>query len=333
MQVDLEAAKLGIVGLSREQMPPVMATIKRSWVTMVALCILVYTLFIARMSAGTAATISGLLCLPLFAVLSENRKTYFKRLIKALEESGRMLLIVGGVMAAAGIVVGAFNISGMSFSISYLLAEAGKSHVMFLLIGAAVASMILGMGMPSAAAYALVAILIAPALVKFGIIPMAAHLFIFYFAIISNITPPVALSCFAAAPLAGADPMKIGWSAMRLALMIYVIPFIFVFSPALIMKGSFMNILLTFVVTGLGVWFFTIGVAGYFFQRISFLRRVFLMIGGGALFLPLELDSSVLVILNALGLLISLAAFLPEIRIIGRRWGLIKTSIDPNANG
>ena len=328
MQVDLEAAKLGIVGISREQMPPVMATIKRSWVTLAALCILVYTLFIARLSAGTAATISGLLCLPLFAVLSENRKTYFKRLIKAFEESGRMLLIVGGVMAAAGLVVGAFNISGMSFSVSYLLSEAGKSHVMFLLIGAAVASMILGMGMPSAAAYALVAILIAPALVKFGIMPMAAHLFIFYFSIISNIPPPVALACFAAAPLAGTDPMKIGWSAMRLALMIYLVPFIFVFSPALIMKGSFVEIMLTFVVTGIGVWFFTIGIAGYFFQKISFLRRLILMIGGGALFFPLERDSSVLIAVNALGFLIGLAAFFPEIKIIGRRWGIIKAATD-----
>jgi TRAP transporter 4TM/12TM fusion protein len=333
MQVDLEAAKLGIVGLSREQMPPVMATIKRSWVTLAALCILVYTLFIIQLSAGTAATISGLLCLPLFAVLSENRKNYFKRLIKALEESGRMLLIVGGVMAAAGLVVGAFNISGMSFSISYLLSEAGKSNVMFLLIGAAVASMILGMGMPSAAAYALVAILIAPALVKFGILPMAAHMFIFYFSIISNITPPVALACFAAAPLAGTDPMKIGWSAMRLALMIYLIPFIFVFSPALIMKGSFGDIIIAFVATALGVWFFTIGVAGYFFRKISLLRRVLLMIGGGALFLPLHLDSSILIILNSLGLLIGLAAFLPELLVIARRWGLMKTAVDPNEKG
>ena len=330
MQVDLEAAKLGIVGLSREQMPSVMATIKRSWVTLVALCILVYTLFIARMTAGTAATLSGLLCLPLFSLLAENRKSFFRRLINAFEGSGRMLLMVGGVMAAAGLVVGAFNISGMSFSISYMLSVAGKSNVMFLLVGAAIASMILGMGMPSAPAYALVAILIAPALVKFGLIPMAAHMFIFYFSIISNITPPVALACFAAAPLAGADPMKIGFTAMRLAITIYFVPFMFVFSPALIAKSSLLDILLTFFKGGVGVCFFTIGVVGFFYKPIALLRRVLLIVGGGALFFPLHWNAPELIILNGLGLGVALISFLPEIRVIGYRYGLMKAAINPD---
>lgn len=326
MMVDLEAAKLGIVGLTREQMPSAIGVFKRSWVTLIALGILVYTLFIARMSAGTAAITSGLLCIPLFALLAENRKTFFQRVAKAFEESGRMLLLVGAVMAAAGLVVGAFNISGMSFSLSYLLSEAGKNSVIFLLVGAAVASMILGMGMPSAPAYALVAILIAPALVTFGILPMSAHLFIFYFSIISNITPPVALACFAAAPLAKENPMKIGWTAMRLAITIYIVPFAFVFSPALIMQGSPVDIFFAFVKTAVAVIFFTIGVAGYFFKEISLLRRVFFLAGGGALFFPFHFDSLALVVLNVLGLVVILVTFLPEIRIIGHRIGFMKAA-------
>jgi TRAP transporter 4TM/12TM fusion protein len=317
IQVDLEARKLGITGLSRRQMPPVVKTIKRSWIALGAIGILVYTLFIARMAAGTAATITGLLCLPLLVLLPENRKSFFPRLINSLESSGRMLLIVGVIMSAAGLVVGAFNISGMSFSLSYMLSVAGKSNVMLLLIGAAVASMILGMGMPSAPAYALVAVLIAPALVKFGIFPMAAHLFIFYFAIISNITPPVALACFAAAPLAGTDPMKIGWTAMRLAITIYVIPFLFVFSPVMLLKGSLLSIVITLLTAMVGVAVLGVALTGFLTGRISWLRRVVMAIGAVILLIPMHPGAwDFLLFINSLGLGISLLAFVPEIRVV-----------------
>jgi TRAP transporter 4TM/12TM fusion protein len=317
IHIDLEARKLGIVGLNREQMPPMMKTIKRSWITLAAIGILVYTLFIARMSAGTAATITGLLCLPLLVLLPENRKSFFRRLIISLESSGKMLLVVGGVMAGAGLVVGAFNISGMSFSLSYMLSVAGKSNVMFLLIGAALASMILGMGMPSAPAYALVAILIAPALIKFGIFPMAAHLFIFYFSIISNITPPVALACFAAAPLAGADPMKIGWTAMRLAITIYIIPFLFVFSPVLLLKGSLVNIIITTLSAMVGIGIFGVAITGFLYRPISWFRRAIMGIGGLILLIPMHPGAwGFLLLVNASGLVISVLAFVPEIRVM-----------------
>jgi TRAP transporter 4TM/12TM fusion protein len=316
MQVDLEAGKRGLGALSQEQIPPLWKMVQRSWVALFPVGVLVYTLFIARMAPATAATISALLCVPLLVALPENRKSFLRRLIKSLEGSGRLLLTIGGVMTAAGLVVGAINVSGMGFSISYLLSQLGKGNVMFLLLGAAIASMILGMGMPSVAAYALVAILLAPALVKFGIYPMAAHLFIFYFAIISNFTPPIALTCFAAAPLAGENPMKIGLTSMRLGIMSYIVPFLFVFSPAMLLIGSPIVIFLSVFTAVVGVGFLSVALTGFLFQPISKLRRLVMTVGALGMLIPLRPDTWSLVTVNAVGFGIAILAFLPEIRSV-----------------
>ncbi len=319
MQVDLEAGKHGLGALNRKEIPPFWRTILRSWVSLFALSFLIYTLFIVRKAPATAAIISGLICLPIFAALPGNRKEFFHRLIRSLEGSGRLLLTIGGVLTAAGLVVGAINTSGMGFSISFLLSQIGTGSVIFLLIGAAVASMILGMGMPSVAAYALVAILIAPALIKFGIHPMAAHLFIFYFAIVSNFTPPIALTCFAAAPLAGANPMKIGVTAMRLGIMSYIVPFIFVFSPTMLLKGAFPAILVSVFTAVVGVAALSVALTGFLVKSIGWSRRVVMILGAAGLLLPLQAETAKLVIINIVGLVIAALAFLPEIRSIFKK--------------
>jgi len=326
MQVDLEAGKRGLGGLSREQIPSVWKTIQRSWITLFTLGCLVYTLFIVRMSPSTAATISTLVSVPFFLALPENRRPFFQLLINSLRGSGRMLLVVGGVMSAAGLVVGAFNVSGMSFSISFMLSQAGKGNVIFLLLGTAIASMILGMGMPSAPAYALAAILFAPALIKFGIYPMAAHMFVFYYAILSNFTPPIALACFAAAPLAGTDPMKIGWTAMRLGIMAYIVPFIFVFFPAMLFKGTFAAIVVSVITALIGVGILSIALTGFFTQKVSLFRRVVMVIGGIALLIPMRRGAwELLLVVNAFGLGMVLMALTPEIRSLFNKFrGLAK---------
>ena len=314
VQVDLEAGKRGLGALGRDLIPPLWKTVHNSWVGIFVLGFLVYTLFIARMDPARAATISGLLSVPLFAVLRENRHQFFKCLFRGLEDSGRILLTIGAVMCAAGLVVGAINVSGMGFSISFILSQAGKGSILLLLMGAAVASMILGMGMPSVAAYSLVAILIAPALVKYGIYPLAAHLFIFYFAIISNFTPPIALTCFAAAPLAGANPMKIGFSAMRLGIMSYVVPFLFVFSPTMLLKGTIPGILVSVITGALGVFILSIALTGFLFQHIGWLTRLIITAGAVALLVPIRHGAWEIIFLNAAGLGVAVIALLPEIR-------------------
>jgi len=316
MQVDLEAGKRLLGGLSRDQIPPLWQAVRRAWIGIFVLVFLAYTLFIARMDAAKAATISGLLCIPLFAFLRENRKRLFRLFLGAMEDSGRLLLTIGGVMCAAGLVVGAINVSGMGFSISFILSQVGKGNVVLLLMGAAAASMILGMGMPSVAAYSLVAILIAPALVKFGIEPLAAHLFIFYFAIISNFTPPIALTCFAAAPLAGADPMKIGFVAMRLGIMSYIVPFLFVFSPTMLLKGTFWGVLISVITGALGVVVLSVALTGFLFHDVSPVRRLVITLGAAALLVPVHQGAWDLLIVNAVGLVVIFVGLLPELRFI-----------------
>jgi TRAP transporter 4TM/12TM fusion protein len=320
LQVDIEAGKQGIIGLRRDQIPPIGSTLKNSIVPTAALLVLVYTIFILRLTPAFAATISGIICLPLFGVLPANRKDFFTKLINALIGTGRLLLVVGGVMSAAGLVVGAINVSGMGFSISYILSQIGQGSVFLLLLGAAIASMILGMGMPSVAAYALVAILIAPALVNFGILPMAAHLFIFYFAIISNFTPPIALCCFAAAPLADTNPMKVGLSAMRLGIMSYVVPFLFVFSPTMLLMGSLPIILASVLSAIFGVFFLSVALSGYLFQPISFLRRAILCMGALATLIPFQSENWNLLFLNLSGIAVSVGALWPESKILWQKW-------------
>jgi TRAP transporter 4TM/12TM fusion protein len=316
LQVDIEAGKEGILGLGKDEIPPVRPTLKNAIVPALALLILVYTIFIMRLSPAYAATISGILCLPVFGILPANRKDFFEKLINSLVGTGRLLLVVGGVMSAAGLVVGAINVSGMGFSISYILSQIGQGSVFLMLLGAAIASMILGMGMPSVAAYALVAILIAPALVNFGILPIAAHLFIFYFAIISNFTPPIALCCFAAAPLAKTNPMRVGLSAMRLGIMSYVVPFLFVFSPTMLLKGPLYIILGSVSSAILGVFFLSVALSGYLFELISFPRRAILCIGALATIVPFQPENWNMLFLNLAGIALSVGSLWPESRLI-----------------
>ena len=319
IQVDIESGRKGILGLDASQIPPVWRTLKNAFVALISLVILVYTIFIARMTPAFAATVSTLLCLPVFSLQKENRKKIFATLFESLKGTGRLMLVVGGVMSAAGLVVGAINVSGMGFSISYILSQLGKNNVILLLIGAAMASMILGMGMPSVAAYALVAILIAPALVNFGIDPMAAHLFIFYFSIISNFTPPIALCCFAAAPLAGSSPMKVGYSAMRLGIMSYIVPFLFVFSPTMLLKGSFFAISGSVISAVLGVFFLSVSLSGFLYKRIHAARRLLIGVGGLLTLIPLRGTNMNLVFINLLGILLATGVFIPEIKIFFQR--------------
>jgi TRAP transporter 4TM/12TM fusion protein len=316
-QLDIDAAKLGIKALSRDQIPPLARTIKHSWSFILTISLLVYTLFIKRLDASVAATITGLLSVPILVVASKNRRGCFRLFINSLEGSGRLLLTIGTVMALAGIVVGIVNISGLGFSISYLITQVGKFNIMFLLLGTAAASMILGMGMPTVAAYALAATVCATAMIKSGIDPMATHMFIFYFAVISNITPPIALAIFAAAPIAGAPIMKTGYIAMRLAIMSYIVPFLFVFSPSLLLKGPLVHIVISVVTATVGVYFLCVALTGFLIQGISWLRRIVIGVGALALLLPTRQDIFTLtVVINAVGLLILFITIQPEIRFL-----------------
>ena len=141
------------------------------------------------------------------------------------------------ITAAAGFIIGVLNITGLSFALTLLLVQVGSGNLWLLLFLAAIVSIILGMGMPTVGVYVLLAALVAPAMVKIGLSPMASHMFVMYFGMMSMITPPVAIAAYAAASLAQTDPMKTGWTAVRFGWIAFIIPFLFIRSPSLLLEG------------------------------------------------------------------------------------------------
>jgi len=207
-------------------------------------------------------------------------------LLRALKETGRNCIELLLIVAVAGLVIGLLNTSGLGFALTYTLVEVGGGNLAVLLFLAAVICIVLGMGMPTLGVYVLVAALVAPSLIEVGIQPIAAHLFVLYFGMMSMITPPVAIAAFAAASMTRADPMKTGFEAVRLGWLAYMIPFLFILSPGLIMQGSVTEILYAFVVTVAGVWLFSVALIGYFVSPLNWTKRLAFMVAAIAAMSP-----------------------------------------------
>src|SRR5690606_155190 len=147
-------------------------------------------------------------------------------------------------------------------------------------------SIVLGMGLPTVGVYVLLASLVAPAMIASGVEPIAAHLYVIYFGMMSMITPPVAIAAFAASSIAGGDPMRTGWASMQFGWIAYIVPVLFVFSPSLLMIGGPLEILVAFVTAAGGVWLISIAIVGFFVRKLSLLRRLAFAIAGLAALIP-----------------------------------------------
>ena len=211
----------------------------------------------------------------------------------SLGELGRVFVTTGEsmvnlilVVAAAGFVIGVLNITGLGFALTLVLVDTVGANLVALLIVSALICIVLGMGMPTSGVYVLLAALVAPSLVQSGISPLAANLFILYFGMMSMITPPVALAAFAAATITEDDPLKTGIVSMRMGWAAFIIPFLFVATPELLMDGSWPTIALVFVLAGVGIMAVTAGIVGFWSRRLGpALRLAF--VASGALALPL----------------------------------------------
>jgi len=309
VQVHMEAGKLNLKKIPVSQLPKPKEAWSRGWFIIPPIVVLLVCMFNLALPAAISAIIAGAVALPCLAAKRENRSHFLPQLIGALRECGDLMIGIGVVMAMAGLVVGCINASGLAFNLSLALTRLGANNVLFLLVCAAVASLILGMGMPSVAAYSLVAILVAPSLIEFGIPAMAAHLFVFYFSVISNITPPVAVSCFAAAPLAGANPTKVGTTAFRLAIAAYIVPFVFCFEPSLIMIGSVSDIFINLILCGYAIFGVCIALAGYWQRNVPMALRLAL----GAVSAVILWPSSLLI--NLCGAVVLTVILFPDMKM------------------
>ena len=284
-QVDLEAGKAGLRGLPRHELPALVPLLRGGWIFFLPLSVLVYVLFIQQTDAGDAGMFAALATLALGFLRKELRSSP-RWVLETLESTGRTMLELGVTVALAGLIIGAVQISGLAFILAHGLVQLAGGNVMTLLLLTGSVSIILGMGMPTTAVYILLAVLVAPALVQLGIDPLAAHLFIFYFGMVSMITPPICLAAYTAAAIAQADSMKTGLEATRLGIVAYIVPFLFAFSPTLLLKGAMVDVCLATITAIAGTVLISVALTGYLFRKITGIRRLILGLAAMALLFP-----------------------------------------------
>jgi TRAP-type uncharacterized transport system fused permease subunit len=223
------------------------------------------------------------------------------RLLEALFKGGKEAISVAIPCAVAGIVIGVVINSGLGLKFTDLMIYLSGGILIITLILVMLAVIILGMGMPTSAAYLMAAILMAPALINLGVTPLAAHLFIFYFAVISMITPPVALAAFAAASISEADLWETGMVAFKIALPGFLIPFIFVYDNGILLKGSLFEIIWRTLISTAGIIGLAAAIVGYFVRRTTLVERLLLIVGSFLLILPEKITDFIgLAILGAI---------------------------------
>jgi len=284
-QIDLEAAKRGLLGLPANQIPKFRRVIRLGWVFLIPLSILVYTLMIENWEAGKSGMFAVIAVFMVGALQKETRPSFVK-IIAAFEETGKILLDIAVITALAGIVIGALHLSGFTFKISLLLVTLSGNNVFLLLLITAFGCLFLGLPLPTTVVYITLAVLAAPALVQLGIPPLAAHLFLFYFGMVSLITPPDCLPVYIAASIARANFWQTGWTAMRLGIAAYIVPFIFALHPPLIFIGTFKEISIAIVTAVIGVTLLSTGCAGYLFRSLSWPKRGLFWLASLLLLIP-----------------------------------------------
>jgi TRAP transporter 4TM/12TM fusion protein len=271
-QVHFEAVRLGLRGTAREQLPPFWHTLFRGFHYFVPIVAIFYLLL-----SGYTPLYAGLWALILVVAVTSFRKASrlnWPRLKEALEASAKAAVGVAIATAGAGIVIGVVTLTGLGLRFSSFVVDMAGGQLFPALVLTMIVAIVLGMGLPPVAAYLIQAALLAPTLVQLGVPVLAAHLFCFYFAIVSNITPPVALAAYAGATVAGSDPFRTALTAMRLGIAAYIVPFMFVYGPALILMGTPLEIGVAFVTASAGMYSLAIASEGYYMRRITLPERV-----------------------------------------------------------
>ena len=287
IQADLIAAREGIERVPEDKIPALVSVFARGWHYPLPFVVLIGGMFYMNWSPQMAAlAASGVLIVLGFIFGYGQLRMSWNGLVRAIVQTGKTSLDMMTITAAAGFIIGVLNISGLGFSLSYVLVTIGGGNVWILLVISAIVCIILGMGMPTVGVYVLLATLVAPSLVKVGITPMAAHMFVMYFGMMSMITPPVAVAAFAGASLAGSDAMQTGWEAVRFGWVAYIIPFLFVAAPSLLLDGTPLAITIAIATSLFGVWMVSAAVVGYFRRPLNSVMRALFALAGLMMFVP-----------------------------------------------
>lgn len=283
--VHFEAHRIGHHGHPEDQIPPIEDLKHRIFLLMPVISI------IAAMLIGYTPIFAALIGM-VFTVLAgviqqKERRMRFRQILNGLINGANSALTACIACIAAGIIVGVCTITGVGQVLTYNIVALSGNNLLFALILTALACFLLSMGLPASACYILVATIVAPALVTMGVAPIAAHMFVFYFASLSNITPPVAIASYTAAGISGAKPFEVAWQAMRIALPGFIIPFLFAYNPILVLENAtFLPAAIAIITSVIGVVFMAIASVGYNFSKIGWGYRVPYIIGANLLIIP-----------------------------------------------
>ncbi|HHY37845.1 MAG TPA: TRAP transporter permease [Clostridia bacterium] len=275
--VHFEALKTGLKPLPSQDLPQVREVLKKGWFLTIPLAALIYVL-VSGASPIKAASYSIIILLLVSFLRKETAMTP-RKIYGSLLESSMSLMEVSTACAVAGVIIGSLLVSGTGWRLAGGIVEVSRGNLLIALIYVAITCVVLGMGMTSTAVYLTVSAVAVPALVKMGVAEMGAHMFAFYYGCLSTITPPVALAAFAAAGIAGADPNKLGFEAWRLGLTGFIVPFMFVYGPSLLLVGSVTTILRVCVTSLIGVTCLAAGQVGFMTRKLSLFERAALIVG------------------------------------------------------
>ena len=313
IMVHLEAKKLGLRGLTDEEVPKFLSVVKDNWLSLAPLILLVYLILIGR-TPDYAAVISIIACVLIGFIKKTNRLT-IKDLIQCLSQGARNTLAVGAAAAAIGIIVGVVTLTGVGFRLGFVVIQtAGDIGGFFLnfipfdlftiedltlffsLLLIAFSCIFMGTGVPTTATYIILVAVAAPALTQLNIEPIVSHFFVFYYGVLADITPPVALAAYAAAGIAGSNPFKTGNTAFRLGIAKALVPFVFVYSPSLLLVAQGFDIYIffqTLISAMIGIGLIGISFSGYFLKNVPIYQRWYLGLNS-LFFIAPGIESSIL---------------------------------------
>ena len=283
--VHWEALRINLAPLAAEDTEPTLKVLAGGWTYMLPLGVLIFFLFIGY--TPSLAAFYGVISALIVPYLRPKTVIPLTTLLQALKAGAQGSIVIAVACAAAGIIVGIVSVSGLGFRFSNLVVDLSGDSIWVAMSLSMVAAFIFGMGMPTTAAYVIQATLIAPALVELGAQPLAAHLFVFYYAVLGQITPPVAVAAYAAAPIAKVDASAVGWRAFLIAIPVYVIPYIFVINPELLAQQGFLPLVPTLLRAACTMTWLSIAAVGWMSGgKIPFLYRLVLASAAVLLVVP-----------------------------------------------
>lgn len=279
VQVQLRASKNNLTGVPKEELPKVKDVMKARGHLLIPIVFLLYMLLFSGKTVIFSAFCTIIATIAVSMIRKETRMS-FKDILDAFEEGTRSVVSVAIACAVVGIIIGVVSLTGFGLNMANAIIQLGNTSLLATLVLTMVTCMILGMGLPSIPAYLITATMAAPALIQLGVPAIAAHMFVFYFAMFANITPPVALASFAAAGISGGDPMKTGIQSVKLALAGFIVPYMFVYNTGLLLIDTSLPVALRVTVTAIiGVFMIGIATEGYLMGKLNPLIRALVFAG------------------------------------------------------